>query len=127
MASTNPFYDWLNLYGGTNPLNGAPQNWYNTPLVRDDLSQTMPQGEFERYLSTAGFGGFGNEDQWARSLYGRTQQGYQAAELNNPNLSYRDYLTGLGSDWLRTAYANLTPNQRGGGSQPGQTRWVSWG
>jgi hypothetical protein len=108
MAPNNPFYDWLNYYGGTNPLTGAPQNWYDTPTSKIDVGQTLPQGEYERFLSKAGFGGFDRQAQFARSLYDRTQSGYAAAKLNNPNLFYRDYLNTLG----RTSSRTSTPRSK---------------
>jgi hypothetical protein len=124
MAPNNPFYDWLNYYGGTNPLTGAPQNWYDTPTSKIDVGQTLPQGEYERFLSKAGFGGFDRQAQFARSLYDRTQSGYAAAKLNNPNLFYRDYLNTLGPDFLQNQYA---AQQNQFAAMPGQTRVVPWG
>jgi hypothetical protein len=111
-------------YGGTNPSTGAPQDWYNTPLVRDDLSQELPYGEFERFLSNQGFDGFGRNAEWARSQYNRTRSGYDAAQLSNPNLSYRDFLATLPS--MQDAYASLSAQARGDNT-PGQTRRILWG
>jgi hypothetical protein len=124
MAPNNPFYDWLNNYGGTNPLTGAPQNWYDTPTSKIDVGQALPQGEYERYLTRADEGGFNKEAQFARSLYDRTQSGYAAAKLNNPNLFYRDYLASLPEHFLQNQWASQY-NQFA--AMPGQTRVVPWG
>ena len=117
----NPFWSG-GSYGGFNPITGLPQDWYDTPLSQQ---ADLPYGEFERFLSNQGFGGFDNRSQWARSMYNRSSSGYDAAQLSNPDLTYRDYLNTL-TGQLDDAWASLTPDQRGI-STPGQTRWVRWG
>jgi hypothetical protein len=119
---TNPFYNPGSIYGGFNPITGNSQDWYNTPLVQ---MQDLPYGDYERFLTQQGFGGFTNRDQFGRSQYNRAASGYQAAQQSNPDLMFRDYLSSLGSG-LDDAYASLSPEQRGQ-SMPGQTRWVRWG
>jgi hypothetical protein len=99
-----------------NSTYGSSQNWWSTPLVKDFLSPDVPQGEFMAYLSNNGLGGFDRKSQFGQSLYGKTQSGYQAAILNNPGLSYRDYLnTHLGGNAFGDAYNAATPEQRGEG------------
>lgn len=61
---------------------------------------------------------FDRRSQFLRSLYGNTQSGYQASLMNNPNLSYRDYLTDYFADTGDTLWASLSPQQRG--ERPGQ-------
>lgn len=92
------------------------RNWWDTPLSRDFLSPTVPQGEYTAYLANNNLGGFGRRDQFAQGLYGKSQSGYQAALLNNPGLSYRNYLnTYLGGNGLSNLYDQATPEQRGEG------------
>jgi hypothetical protein len=124
--NNNPFWRPPNWYGGTNPTTGQSQNWYDTPLVRDDLSPDMPRGEYERFLTEQGYGGFNRKDEWGRGQYNRADSGYQAAQLTNPNLSFRDYLDTLEGGWLDNAYAGLSAMARGDNT-PGQTRRILWG
>ena len=120
----NPYYQVGNAYG-------ANQDWYNTPLVSNPqggLSALSPAGEFERYLATTGFDDASRRSTFARGQYGRTQTGYQAAQLANPDLTYRAYLNQHfgGFDPL---WQSLTPDQRG--EQPnrfgGPIRWTARG
>ena len=115
-----------NWYGGTNPASGMPQSWYDTPLVRDNLSQELPYGEYERFLTEQGYGGFGRRDEWGRSLFNRSRSGYDAAQLDNPNLNYRDYLNTLEGGMFDNLYASLSAQARGD-NMPGQTRRIMWG
>lgn len=104
----------------TNPfLNGGNYGWggsgaYDTPFVKDYLSQETPQGEYETYLTGQGYGGFNRQDQFARGLSSRANAGYQGAILQNPMLTYRDYLNqNLGSNFFTNAWNAATPDQRG--------------
>jgi hypothetical protein len=108
MAS-NPFY------GGTGSSYGSPLgSLYGTPFVRDFLSPETPGAEFEAFLTNQGFGGFGRQDQFARSLSSRANAGFKAATLNNPFLTERDYLNqNLGSGFIDNIWAGLSPEQRG--------------
>ena len=116
------FFDPSNTYGGT-------QDWLNTPLVRDYIEPDIPQGTYTDFLSQNGFGGMDRRNQWARSQYGQTQSGYQAAVTRNPNLSYRDYLSQQFPTGLNEMWAGLTPGQRGEqqGNFFGPTRLIRWG
>lgn|SRR3990167_10611634 len=87
---------------------------YDSPFVRDFLSQEVPQGEYETFLTGQGYGGFGRQAQFGRSLYGRSQSGHQGALMQNPTMSYRDYLNKhLGPGFIDNIWAGLTPQQRG--------------
>jgi hypothetical protein len=116
----NPFWNPGNLYGGINPVTGRPQDWYDTPV---SMGLDVPYGEYERFLTEQGYGGFGAKAQFGRNLYNRSQSGFQAAKLTNPNLTYRDYLNTLEGGYLDQAYAGLSPQERGV-FIPGQTRWI---
>jgi len=107
----------LARYGGfynPNLSYGSGHNLYDSPFVRDFLSPEVPRGEYEKLLTAAGGAGNDRKGQFLRSLYDRTQAGYQAAVLNNPELSYRDYLQkfvtpqGLAAQWQAQ-----TASQRG--------------
>jgi hypothetical protein len=114
-----PFYtlgqDYNSFTGGTQ---------YFTPFVENFVSPQVPRGEFERWLGTQNVGGpaggggqlngFNRQAQFYRSLYGQTQNGYQAALLNNPALSYRNYLQDyFGNGQAADLWNALTPQQRG--------------
>lgn len=122
--TNNPFWRPGNWYGGTNVITGAPQDWYNTEYSR--LDSTLNRGEYERFLTEQGFGGFDRTSTLARRLEGRADTGYQAAQLSNPDLSYRDYLNTLEGGWLNDAIAQMSAAARGDNT-PGQTRRILWG
>lgn len=101
---SNPWYDPTSKYG-------AKQNSYDTPLVKG--AATFDQ-EYEKYISDNGFGGYNQKGNFARNLADRAKAGLAAAQMNNPNLTARDYLgTTLGSNFLANARAAATPMQRG--------------
>ena len=102
-SASNPFYDPGSKYGST-------QNWYDTPIVKQSAGM---DAEFEKFVTDQGFGGLNRKGDFARSLVDRVKSGYSAAQLNNPALTNRQYLAGLGSNFLANARAAATPTQRG--------------
>jgi uncharacterized protein YraI len=101
---SNPWYDPTSKFG-------AAQNSYTTPLVKG--AATFDQ-EYEKYITDNGFGGYNQKGNFARNLADRAKSGLAAAQMNNPNLTARDYLsTTLGSKFLANARAAATPGQRG--------------
>lgn len=120
-SGSNPFYSSGSTYGSS-------QNWYSTPLVKDSMSAQNPQGEYEKFVTDAGFGGVNRLGNAARSLYDRAQAGYAGASLNNPDLSFRSYLTDmLGPAFLKNQIAAMTPSQLGEQYQAysPRVRWVT--
>lgn len=123
---SNPFLQLGDrFWGGQNPLTGDSQDWYNTPEVRDDPDNpSAPQGEFERFLSAQGYGGFDRKAQFARSMYGRAQSAFDAAQLSNPGLTWRKFLSTLQNrNFLDKTYASVG-NQARGAFNPAQTRVI---
>ena len=114
---SNPFYKPTSHYGGT-------QNWYDTPLVKQSAGF---DAEFEKFLTDSGFGGLNQKGDFGRSLVDRAKSGYAAAQLNNPALTNRQYLQGLGGNFLKNARAAATPQQRGEewGIKAPAARWTS--
>lgn len=93
---------------------GSGQNMYDSPFVRDYISPLVPRGEFERTAARAGGVGNNRRGEFIRSLFDRTQAGYQGAVLSNPELSYRDYLNNyVGSQGLANQWRAATASQRG--------------
>lgn len=125
-AGNTPFWRPHNWYGGINPETGQSQDWYNTPDVRDFLSETLPGGEWLRFATEQGYGGTGRRAQLANQMYGEAQQGYESAQLSNPNLTFRKYLNTLEGGWLDKALAGLTMSQRGA-YHPAMTRIIRQG
>jgi len=103
----------------------SDQDWYDTPVVRDDpaMRDTPNWAEFERFLSGSGFGGNDIRSQWARGQFNRADAGYRAEFQSNPGLTYRQYLDSLGPGFLDAMFASLTPSQRGANA-PAQTRII---
>jgi hypothetical protein len=125
----NPFLQLGDrFWNGANPITGAPQDWYDTPEVRDDPNNpSAPQGEFERFLTSQGFGGFDRKSQFGRSLFGRANSAFDAAQLSNPGLTWRKFLTQLGNrNFLDQAYASVGTQARGA-FNPSQTRIIRQG
>ena len=114
---SNPFYKPTSMYGST-------QNWYDTPIVKQSAGF---DAEYEKYLTDQGFGGLNRKGDFARSLSDRAKSGYASAQLNNPALTNRQYLQGLGGDFLAKARAAATPQQRGEqyGIMAPRARWTS--
>ena len=115
--SSNPFYNPGSMYGST-------QNWYDTPIVKQSAGF---DAEYEKYLTDQGFGGLNRKGDFARSLVDRAKSGFASAQLNNPALTNREYLNGLGNDFLAKAQAAATPSQRGEqyGLMAPRARWTS--
>lgn len=90
------------------------KNMYNTPFVRDYVSPLLPQGEYERRLNTIGMGDENTRrGQFGLSKYGDVQRQYQAAQLRNPALSFRDFLRKGGAGDLMTQWRGMSASARG--------------
>ncbi len=105
---------------GTGTNTGTPPQVEPTPTAGFDA-------EYEKYLTDQGFGGLNRRGDFGRSLVDRAKSGYAAAQLNNPALTNRQYLNGLGGDFLAKARAAATPQQRGEqyGIMAPRARWTS--
>jgi uncharacterized protein YraI len=104
-SGSNPFYNPNSTYG-------SHQNWYDTPLVKQNTNNF--DAEWERTVSNSGFGGNNRLGNIARSFVDRAKSGYTAATMNNPNLNARTYLNdSLGPNFLRDQIAKMTPTQKG--------------
>jgi uncharacterized protein YraI len=102
--ASNPYYNPDSTYG-------SHQNWYNTPLV----SQTQDfTSEWEKFATDQGYGGNTTKSNIARNLIDRAQPGFNAATMNNPDLTPRNYLNQtLGANFFRNQLAGMTPGQKG--------------
>ena len=89
-------------------------NMYNTPFVRDYVSPLLPQGEYQLRLNKLGMGDTNSRrGQFALSKYGDTQRLYQAAQLRNPALSFRDFLKKGGAGGLPQQWMGMSAAARG--------------
>lgn len=115
------YFDPQSSYGGTY----APGEFATAPIGVTYLDQ-QPQASFTRFMEGLGYGGEDALARFARSQYGRTQSGYQAALGTNPFLRYQEYLGGLGPDFFRRQFQSLTPGQRGEnyGMFAPRARWI---
>ena len=105
--NSNLWYDPQSTYGSS-------QNWIQTPFVRDYVDPQVPQGTFFSYLTGQGLGGFDRASQFGQSMYGKSRTGYEAAQRNDPGLTYRSYLDQfLGPGAIQNAYLGASPEQRG--------------
>jgi uncharacterized protein YraI len=116
-AGSNPFYSPGSTYG-------SHQNWWDTPLI----TQSQDFGtEYEKFITDSGYGGLNQKGNFARNLIDRARSGFTAATANNPNLTARNYLnTSLGSKFLDTVRAGMTPTQKGEqhGIMAPRSRWI---
>lgn len=130
MAGWNPnsFYDGSSNYGWT-PATPGGGEYYDSPQAKTVLEPTVPRGAFTRWLSGQNATGTGRRDLFAQSLFSKAQQGWEAAQLSNPYLLFRDYLGGLSPNFVDDQWAKLTPEQRGESPQKyaGPVRWMSRG
>ena len=130
-ATDNPFWRDKNGYGGRDITdtdgdgnNDEGKDWYNTDIGEGE-GDDFVQGEWERFLTHEGFGGFDRRSNWARALFGRAMNGYEAAKQSNPELTFRRYLGTL-QGYLENAWAGLTNNERGVGI-PTQSKTIYMG
>lgn len=118
----NYFYDPNSTYG-------SDQNWYDTPFVKTEVDPINQGGVFTAWLGQQGLGGFDRQSMFGKSLQSRYNSGYEGAQLNNPGLTFRDYLSGQGSGQINDIWAGLTPGQRG--ENPSmfapKARWIGRG
>ena len=103
------------------------KNWYNTGLVRDYVSPQLPQGEYQRTLGQQGMAdSLTRRGQFGLQQYADTQRRYQAAQLRNPALSFRDFLSGGGAGNLMDQWRGLSASARGL-NPASRTSIVRWG
>jgi hypothetical protein len=103
--------DWNTAFWNPNNTTyGANYDWYDTPLVKENEPD---QGAFLRFVTGQGRAGNSRQDQFAQSLYNRTQSGYDAAASSNPMLTYREYLNQLGPGFSDQLWNQLSAQDRG--------------
>jgi hypothetical protein len=127
--------------GSAPPLGAAPvnhpaygryydapgKNLYNTPFVRDKVSPLLPQGEYQMFLQGQRMANpQSRAGQWGQSQFGRINQLFQAAQLQNPGLNFRKFLKTGGAGNLMNEFLSLSPSARGA-SQQGRTSVIGWG
>jgi hypothetical protein len=101
----SPFYNVNGTYGGK-------WDWLGSNEVRM-MDRGVPEGVFESFLANKGLGGFDARSQFARSLYGRLQTGYDAAKRRNMGLSFEQYLNRqLPGNRIESLWRGLSPSQR---------------
>ncbi len=112
MAITNqpldPWYNQDSKYGWTGSF------YPSTPLADTDLNNQNREGAWGDYLQTSGFGGPGMKGEYGRSLWGRANQGYDAARTRNPILKWTDYLKTVD---VNRVGAEMSPQARGEATQ----------
>lgn len=123
------FWNPSSTYGGKG-FTGQSQDWYDTDATKYFFDPSPGEkGEFLRYLQGQGAGGFDRRSLFAQSMFGRTSQGFEAAQQSNPGLLYREYLGTLGPSFVDNIWRGLTPEQRG--ENPARfaspVRWMSRG
>ena len=95
--------------------------------MRDKVSPLLPQGEYQLYLQNRGMADPNSRlGQWSQAQFPRLQQLYQAAQLQNPELTWRRFLHTSGPGKLKGQFLGLSPSQRGA-SQQGRSSVISWG
>lgn len=91
----NPKKTYTGVMGAVNPKSlgaGGPIPLYQA-WGTDDASHR--QGEWQNRLSELGLGGLGPRDKAAQNLYGQAQSGYEAAQTQNMELFWPEYLDQL--------------------------------
>lgn len=125
---SNAFFNPSSSYGW-DPGRSGVDNYYDTPANMYFQEPDQQEGTFMRWLTNQGAGGYGRRDLFGKSLFRQATQGYEAATQTNPSLLFRDYLSGLGTNFVQNMWSGLTPEQRGESPQryAGPVRWMSRG
>ena len=90
------------------------KNLYNSPFVRDYVSPLLPQGEYQRTLNSQGLGNSSTRaGQYGLSQYADAQRQYQAAQLRNPGLTFRNFLAQGGAGDIMGRWKGLSAGARG--------------
>lgn len=102
----NPFYVPGQSYG--NPGGSA---WQDDPLnVGYQVGEQNNDSAWVRRLAQMGYGGMDTKSSFLRSLFGRAQEGYGAAQMDSPGLYFQDYLKGID---IERAWLDASPAARG--------------
>jgi len=102
----NPFYN--PNFGYNNPNGSA---WSDDQLnLGYQIGEQDKSSAWTRKLAMMGHGGTSNQDMFLRSQLGRAQEGYGAAQMDAPGITWQDYLKGLD---LNRILADSSPTARG--------------
>lgn len=101
------YYNPGSTYGGGRGLG----EWASTP-VGDNYLENNKEASFTRYLADRGIRDYTGLGEFARGQFGKIKTGYEAALGTNENLTWQNYLQGMGNN-LENEYRRLTPEQRG--------------
>jgi hypothetical protein len=129
LVGNGVYYPSTGVYHPERGTGYAPggKNWYNTGLVRDYVSPQLPQGEYQRTLGQQGMADSNTRrGQFGLQQYADTQRRYQAAQLRNPALSFRDFLSQGGAGNLMDQWRGLSASARGL-NPASRTSIVRWG
>jgi len=107
------------------------QPWAETPVISGPggFLEQNPQALWTRYLAGRGIGlgTSGAQADWVRGQYNNMQSGFQAAQADDPTLTFQRYLGSIDFQNLLNNYLNLAPSQRGENwsRAAGPARWLS--
>ena len=117
-------------WGYYNPSSnyGADRDWATTPAIggAGGYLDQNPTALYTRFISGIA-NDEGNFARWLRSQYQPTMEGYEAAFASNPQLSFGQYLAGLGPQFYQGRWNDLTPRQRNesaGDYFGGRVQWI---
>ena len=94
-----------------------------------NVYETQNQAAFQRELERLGLAfNPGNRAQYARGLFGQTQDAYQAAvPFQGLDYRYTDWLTNEFPKLFESSYGAASPHQRGEANpMAGRVRWVGF-
>ena len=103
---SNPYLDPYSTYGGK-------KSGYDTAMGRK-VGNIDPRTEWTRMNAITGFGGNDRRGAFAANQFGKFNQAFEAAHLNNQFLGARDFLKQSGAaDTLLRQWLGLSAAQRG--------------
>lgn len=113
------------------PPNTTDYPWPTSGSLGDVLYNTNPSTAYQRWLEQYGYAwGQDTQSQYARGLYGRSQDAYEAAlPQNGLGYTYTDFLRNNFPKIFESSFGGLTPQQQGlSQATPGvgRTRYVGW-
>lgn len=105
----NPFYSPGFNYGGA--WGGG---WRDDPLNTGyQVGEQNNAAAWTRRLAQMGYGGMDTKSAFLRSMFGRIQEGYGAAQMDAPGLYFQDYLSTITPDKLERSWLDASPSARG--------------
>lgn len=116
---------------GTQPTFFDPNNkdsWYGNSAWQNEINNSNQEGYYANWLGNQGLLGMDMNSDYARSLYNKFYQGYNAQRLQNSSVTWQDYLNQFTGKLQGIMNSTSTPEERGINQKQfgglGDVRWL---